>query len=258
MLATSQDIDSSTSQLAVGQRRTAKSTPTLFVKTLGELSLHLDGQAIRVIPGMVRTLEMIAYLLEHKRCTLLDLQRDVFAHKHPIDARSHIHVIRSFMLKHLHGLSMPFDLPSRTYSLEHPRLLVQWDVTEVRRGINFNRRSGLEHALKQYGGKFLTKSESQWVLKLRSSLETEILCDGLRRLEVLQAQSSHRDCLKLARGLLEIDPLNAAVLLALLRSMAALEGSASAQLELNRVREMFKQDSRKWPVALAGLRHSLA
>jgi two-component SAPR family response regulator len=258
MLATSQDIDSSTSQLPLGQRRTTKNGPILFVKTLGDPSLRLDGQPIRVIPGLLRTLEMIAYLLEHKRCTLADLQRNVFAHKHPIDARSHIHVIRSFMLKYLHGLSMPFDLPSRTYSLEHPRLLVQWDVTEVRRGINFHRRSGLEHALKQYGGKFLAKSESQWVLQLRSSLEADILRDGLRVLEALQAQGSHRDCLKLARGLLEIEPLNAAVLLALLRSMAALEGSASAQFELSRVREMFKQDSRKWPVALAGLRQSLA
>jgi two-component SAPR family response regulator len=258
MLATSQDIDSSPSQLPLGQRRTAKSGPILFVKTLGELGLSLDGQPIQVLPGLLRTLEMIAYLLEHKRCTLADLQRDVFAHKHPIDARSHIHVIRSFMLKHLHGLSMPFDLPSRTYSLEHPRLLVQWDVTEVRRGLNFNRRSGLEHALKQYGGRFLAKSESQWVLALRGSLEAEILRDGLRLLEKLQAQGSHRDCLKLARGLLEIEPLDAAVLLALLRSMAVLEGSESARHELNRVREMFKQDSRKWPVVLAGLRQSLA
>jgi two-component SAPR family response regulator len=258
MRATSQDIDSSTSRLAPRQRRTTKTTPTLFVKTLGELGLRLDGEPIQVIPGLVRTLEMIAYLLEHKRCTLADLQRNVFAHKHPIDARSHIHVIRSFMLKHLHGLSMPFDLPSRTYSLEHPRLLVQWDVTEVRRGINFNRRSGLEHALRQYGGSFLAKSESQWVLELRSSLRADILRDGLRVLEDLQAQGSHRVCLKLGRELLEIEPLDAAVLLALLRSMAYLEGSESARPELNRVREMFKQDSRKWPVVLAGLRQSLA
>ena len=104
----------------------------------------------------------------------------------------------------------------------------------------------------------MAKSESAWVKQLRGTLEAGILRDGLRVLEDLQSQGSHRVCLSLARGLLEIDPLDVGVLLAVLRSMAALEGVEAAQHELNRVRDLFKNDSRKWPVLLAGLRKSLA
>jgi tetratricopeptide (TPR) repeat protein len=230
-----------------------RSSGTLFVKTLGEPGLTWNGQKITVTSGLARTIEVIAYLLEHQTCSLEDLQSNVFADKNPHDARGYVHVIRSFVRTNLHGLSMPFDSASRTYSLELNGLHLQWDAFEISRAIKLGSEAGFRRALGLYAGRFLIKSESDWVVHFRNDLETGFLRAGWRTLEALHNQASFEHCRDLARSLLEIHPTDVEVGLMLLKATKKLEGSQAAGRELAALRKRFEHELGECPEAIEEL-----
>uniref|UniRef100_UPI000A636886 hypothetical protein n=1 Tax=Deinococcus murrayi TaxID=68910 RepID=UPI000A636886 len=66
--------------------------PRLFLRTLGQTALEVDGEPVRFRLG--RTVEVLAFLLRHGEASLITLQRKLFPDVPPQRAKNYFHQVR--------------------------------------------------------------------------------------------------------------------------------------------------------------------
>jgi hypothetical protein len=220
------------------------------VQTLGGYGLKFNGQDVRVQSGLVRTVEVLAYLCEHTSATMQAISDEVFSQQTANQARKHIHVIRDQLTKTIPGLVIPYLPETKKYVLKHLNLRLRWDVHEVRTALKAGGLSGLSRALALYTGTFLPQSDGNWAHETRADLEFSLARIGLETLEELFKLGELQACTDLAFRLLEINPVSIEVAILLIRAVASLKGVLAAQDAFERVSFGFERGIGEVPEAL--------
>jgi tetratricopeptide (TPR) repeat protein len=132
----------------------------LRVNSIGSECLFLDGKQVRT--PLRRTVELLAYFLEHREVTLAQILRDLFPDKKSRSARSYFHQFRFQLRKLIQGLEVVFDPRLNLYSLSG-EVDIDWDVSELRRGETPAVR-----------GRFLASSELPWAKSLDEDIQALI------------------------------------------------------------------------------------
>lgn len=212
----------------------------LNLVTLGGYGLAIDGKSVRVNTGLARTVETLAYLLDHGEVTLEQIQTDVFSEASPRNARGYLHVVRQMVAKAVPGLVLPYSPDRGAYRLEHRGLRIHWDAFEVKRALQLGGELGLHRALALYTGPFLPRSDGAWAEEYRRDLEWSLAETGLRAIEDLYRLGSHAACIRLAERLLEINPLDVGTSVLLVRAEFELHGTLAARSRLDRLATVFR------------------
>jgi tetratricopeptide (TPR) repeat protein len=229
----------------------------LSITTLGRYGLAFDSQPVKLNSGVARTVEVLAFLLEHGEATLEQLQAQVFTDVSPSQARHYIHLVRQSVTRSIPGLSIPYEPESRTYRLVHTGLRIYWDALEVRKALQLGGELGLKRALGLYSGGFMLRSEGVWAEEYRNDLEWSVASAGLATIEDLFKQERYDVCIELATRLLEISPLDVALSIFLVQAVRSLKGTLAARQELERLANVFNTQIGEVPEALNEMRGTM-
>jgi tetratricopeptide (TPR) repeat protein len=229
----------------------------LNITTLGRYGLIFNSQPVKLNSGVARTVEVLAFLLEHGEASLEQLQAQVFTDVSPSQARHYIHLVRNSVARSIPGLSIPYDTQLHTYRLVHTGLRIYWDALEVRKALNLGGELGLKRALGLYSGGFMPRSEGVWAEEYRNDLEWSVASAGLATVEDMFKLERYDVCIELATRLLEISPLDVALSIFLVQAVRSLKGSLAAHQELERLANVFNTQIGEVPEALSDLRGTL-
>jgi tetratricopeptide (TPR) repeat protein len=229
----------------------------LNITTLGRYGLAFDSQAVKLNSGVARTVEVLAFLLEHGEATLEQLQAQIFTDVSPSQARHYIHLVRQSVARSIPGLSIPYEPENRTYRLVHTGLRIYWDALEVRKALQLGGELGLKRALGLYSGGFMPRSEGVWAEEYRNDLEWSVASAGLATIEDLFKQERFDVCIELATRLLEISPLDVALSIFLVQAVQSLKGTLAARQELERLANVFNTQIGEVPEALNEMRGTM-
>lgn len=229
----------------------------LNITTLGRYGLEFNSQPVKLNSGVARTVEVLAFLLEHGEATLEQLQAQVFTDVSPSQARHYIHLVRNSVTRSIPGLSIPYDANRHTYRLVHTGLRIYWDALEVRRALTLGGELGLKRALGLYTGGFMPRSEGVWAEEYRNDLEWSVASAGLATVEDLFKLERYDVCIELATRLLEINPLDVALSTFLVQAVRSLKGTLAAHQELERLANVFRNQIGEVPEVLSEMRGNL-
>lgn len=129
----------------------------LEVRTLGTEALVFRGAEVHI--PLRKTVEVLAYVLEHKSVRLDKVVEDVFPDSKARAARSYFHQVRHHLAAEVPGLDIHYDRESKLYHLKS-ELDVLWDVAEVRAG-----------RYDSPPGSFLPSSANRWTDAVDRELE---------------------------------------------------------------------------------------
>lgn len=138
------------------KRIAGEPTITLSVKTIGVEELWLGD--VRVQIPLKRSIELLAYFLEHKAVSLEQVLSDVFPNENPRSARSYFHQFRHQLREAIPLVSIEYDTEVRLYRVQS-ELNILWDVMEFRAGRSAN-----------YCGPFLPTSTNPWAKSVEAGL----------------------------------------------------------------------------------------
>jgi tetratricopeptide (TPR) repeat protein len=130
--------------------------PTLTVRTLDDEGLALNGEPIRL--PLRRSVELLAYFLEHSQVSLDKLIADLFPKEKVRTAKSYFHQFRYQLSRKVPGLRIKFNPSTQCYSLSSDITIV-WDVEALRAGDNSLR-----------GRTFLESATSAWAEEMDQKL----------------------------------------------------------------------------------------
>jgi tetratricopeptide (TPR) repeat protein len=229
----------------------------LNISTLGRYGLIFNSLPVKLNSGVARTVEVLAFLLEHGEASLEQLQAQVFTDVSPSQARHYIHLVRNSVTRSIPGLSIPYDTSRHTYRLVHTGLRIYWDALEVRKALNLGGELGLKRALGLYSGGFMPRSEGVWAEEYRNDLEWSVASAGLATVEDMFKLERYDVCIELATRLLEISPLDVSLSIFLVQAVRSLKGSLAARQELERLANVFNTQIGEVPEALSEMRGTL-
>jgi tetratricopeptide (TPR) repeat protein len=219
----------------------ANGTSVVQVKALGGYGLLVDGSSVRLDSGLARTVEVLAFLLEHGPSEVEQIQASVWEDAPPQLANKRFQHVRSEIKRHLAGVLVTFDKHSRLYQVKAEGVRLEYDVREVRQALGQTGERGLLRALLAYSGPFLPKSEGEWAYGRRYELEWEVAQAGLVTVQDVLRQGKLDRAEDLARRLLEIR-LDASIANVLLMVVSQLHGVEVARQELERLKGLFLQE----------------
>ena len=134
-----------------------------------------------------------------------------------------------------------FDKPSRNYSVVVEGAKLEWDVNVVRQSLEQGSETGLRQALAAYTGPFLPNTSTEWADNFRLDFEWDVARAGLVVLQDLAKRGFYERCERLARRLLEINPMDTSTALVLLQCVHELHGLLRTQQELEHLKAKFMQ-----------------
>ncbi len=212
------------------------------IETLGAYHLSFNGADIKLEAGLAKTIETLTYLLESGPSQVEAIQANVFEHSNETAANGYFHLIRTDVRRRTKGkLMIAFDKPSRNYSVVVEGAKLEWDVNVVRQSLEQGSETGLRQALAAYTGPFLPNTSTEWADNLRLDFEWEVARAGLVVLQDLAKRGFYERCERLARRLLEINPMDTSTALVLLQCVHELHGLLRTQQELEHLKAKFMQ-----------------
>ena len=147
------------------QRVVSKSHPQIAQSDRSELLVSSIGSEFllyrdeRLNLPLRRSVELLAYFMEHHTVDLKSLLRDIFPDEKPRSAKSYFHQFRHQLKQHIEGVEIEYDSDARLYRLKSDIDIV-WDVAEIRAG---KRKGDI--------GIFLPSSGNEWAQILDASLD---------------------------------------------------------------------------------------
>lgn len=196
--------------------------PRLFLRTLGQTALEVDGEPVRFRLG--RTVETLAFLLRHGEASLTALLRQLFPDVPAQRAKNYFHQVRVDLAARVAGLDIAYD-PKRKLYRVHSHVPLGWDVHELETelthpGASLPELTNLE---------FLPTSESEWARGEREQLKRWVTQVGLETMERWYQVGDYEKCIQLAERLLPLDPLDEALHTFLLNATWHVRGQLAAQ-----------------------------
>lgn len=199
--------------------------PVLRLITMGRPRLLLDNVEVKF--PLRRTLEVLAYLLEHPACTLSEVQVALFPDTPPAQSKSYFHQVREALRQGVPGLSVPYDAATRQYSVQWEGKL-HYDASELRQTLAGSPPLPLD-IFKPYSGPFLPEAESEWADEQREALQQQVIRSGMASIEEHIRQEQWHSAADLLTFLLPLDPLSEGLNGLQLAVTRHLEGEAAAQ-----------------------------
>ena len=228
------------------------------VQSLGMYRLTFNGQDIKLEVGLTKTIETLAYLLDCGPSQVESIQANVFEHSNETAANGYFHLIRTDLRRRTNGkLMIAFDKPSRTYRVVVEGAKLEWDLGVVQQALEQGSETGLRQALAAYTGPFLVNTSTEWADERRLNFEWDVAGAGLAILQDLAARGFYDRCERLARRLLEINPMDTSTALLLLQCIQELHGALRTHQELERIKAKFVQQIGEVPELLGQYTKSL-
>jgi tetratricopeptide (TPR) repeat protein len=209
------------------------------ITSLGGVGLSMDGVPVRLESGLLRTVEVLTFLLVRGEQGIERIQSEVFEDESPEHSRAYIHNIKRSIKKSLPRLAIQFDKVRRKYAVQATGIRLYWDVAVVRDALRSDDESGLRRALGLYTGPFLPNTDTHWAIDVRLELEGALARVGLRVLIELEHARRYQECIGLAERLLEVHPLDVSVAVVLVRCTLKMFGVLEAQQALDRIKSKF-------------------
>jgi tetratricopeptide (TPR) repeat protein len=209
------------------------------ITSLGGVGLSMDGIPVRLESGLLRTVEVLTFLLDRGEQGIERIQSEVFEDESPEHSRAYIHNIKRSIKKSLPRLAIQFDKVRRKYAVQATGIRLHWDVAAVRDALRSDDESGLRRALGLYTGPFLPNTDTHWAIDVRLELESALARVGLRVLIKLEHARRYQECIGLAERLLEVHPLDVSVAVVLVRCTLKMFGVLEAQQALDRIKSRF-------------------
>jgi tetratricopeptide (TPR) repeat protein len=209
------------------------------ITSLGGIGLSMDGVPVRLESGLLRTVEVLTFLLDRGEEGIERIQAEVFEDESPEHSRAYIHNIKRSIKKSLPRLAIQFDKVRRKYAVQTTGIRLHWDVAAVRDALRTDDESGLRRALGLYTGPFLPNTDTHWAIDVRLELERALARVGLRVLIELEHARRYPECIGLAERLLEVHPLDVSVAVVLVRCTLKSFGVLEAQQALDRIKSRF-------------------
>lgn len=224
-------------------------TPLVQLRTLGHSELLLDTQPVGF--RLKKTLEVVAFLLRYGPSTLSHMQEEMFADVPPARSKNYIHQVR-LDLKRVPGLSIPYNARFQTYSVQlDDGLEVQWDALQLEQALKAQSHDALLD-LPLAVADFLPESESAWAEREREQWQALLDRVSLQALESWARAGEYPKVQHLAQRLLDINPLEVAVQVWLLRALAVTAGPEAARLRAWESEQLFKRELGQVPAELLG------
>lgn len=223
--------------------------PPLRLETLGAARLVVGERAARL--DLARSVEVLAWLLDHPRVRLGDVQLALFPEVPHRRSKSYFHQVRDELERVAPGLRVPYDRETRTYRVTLSGVTFSWDAQNLRRILDGGVENAIMAALDGYPGAFLPDADSDWARWERDDLKSLILRVGLRTLDEWYHAGEHEKVLALARRLVNLDPLDDAVNEFLLRAIFEVEGERAARQVYRRLRDHYEDEVGSLPPNLA-------
>lgn len=225
-------------------------TGAVRLVTFGEPAIYVNGQRARL--QLRRSIEVLVYLLRTGPVGLAQLRRDLFTDIPASRAKNYLHQVRLELGRLLPGLSVPYDPQHRTYTLKLEGVELKWDVQALQ--LSLSGPEGWRRLTAQMAPvNFLAQSEGEWVLSERVHLSRWIIRVGLDTLESLYRSGRYEDVHDLAERLIEIEPLESALHVFLLRATAEAAGIRAALVECHQCQATFRQEVGEVPSVLKAL-----
>lgn len=194
--------------------------------TLGAPAILVNGQRVRL--QMRKSVEVLAYLLQHGKTTLATLQTEVFAEVPPARAKNYIHQVRLELKRLVPGLSLPYDAATQMYQVRWEGVHLMWDLQQVRDALQASKPDVM--LTTRFNVKdFLGASESEWVETERERMSRWIVRVGLETMDTWYSEGSYAKCVQLAQRLIEVDPLDEGLHDFLIRATAQVSGISAAR-----------------------------
>ena len=178
--------------------------PVLSLNTLGRSRLLLNGTEVKF--PLRRTLEVLAYLLEHPACTLPEVQLSLFPDTPPAQSKSYFHQVREALRQGVPGLNIPYDPATRQYTVHWDGEL-HYDAAELRVLLTGTLPLTVE-VFQRYSGPFLPEADSEWADDRRDTLQQEVLKVGIASIEAYISQEKWREAAEVLSLLHPLDPLS--------------------------------------------------
>jgi tetratricopeptide (TPR) repeat protein len=240
MLASQSVHSHSYAQVLLEDWRQLETEPAqVSITSLGGIGLSMDGIPVRLESGLLRTVEVLTFLLDRGEQGIERIQSDVFEDESPEHSRAYIHNIKRSIKKSLPRLAIQFDKVRRKYAVQATGIRLHWDVAAVRDALRSDDESGLRRALGLYTGPFLPNTDTHWAIDVRLELESALARVGLRVLIELEHARRYEECIGLAERLLEVHPLDVSVAVVLVRCTLKIFGVLEAQQALDRIKSKF-------------------
>lgn len=202
------------------------------LRTLGGGDLALNGRMVRF--DLSRTLEFLAFLVEHQECGLSQIHLALDPDAPPQRFRNYFHQVRYGLEKKVPGLRIPFDGESRKYRLEIKAATLHWDMQETRGRLRQLDTLPLSQLSDTYRGEFLADSSAPWVEEVRADLHQEVVHRleeaATRALEAAQ----HERALALIQLALTLEPLDEQLTELHLHIVQLSQGACAAKLAMKR------------------------
>jgi tetratricopeptide (TPR) repeat protein len=212
------------------------------IESLGAYRLSFNGADIKLEAGLAKTIETLTYLLESGPSQVEAIQANVFEDSNETAANGYFHLIRTDVRRRTEGkLMIAFDKPSRNYSVVVEGAKLEWDLNVVRQSLEQGSETGLRQAFAAYTGAFLPNTSTEWADNLRLDFEWDVARAGLVVLQDLAKRGFFERCERLARRLLEINPMDTSTALMLLQCVHELHGVLRTQQEFEYLKAKFVQ-----------------
>ncbi len=215
--------------------------------TLGDYSIRLNGQVVKLDSGTAKAVEFLAYLLEAGESRLDQMISEIFDSGSHSTARNRIHKLRESIARQIPGLIVPHNKERNTYHLEPVGVRLRWDVRELRKALEQGGVTGMQRVLSMYTGAFLPRSETQWAEQTRFELELSITEVGLETLNELFKLERFDECLRLAERLAQIANMSLGIQLLLLKATIRVHGAIAARERLLKIDPIIQNDLRTLP-----------
>lgn len=222
--------------------------------TLGQMQLRINGEVIAL--DMVRTIEIMAYLLLHPHSRREQIMAALFPDSDPKRAIDYFHQANKYLRQKTKVISFEYSARHKTYSLSYQAKHFQWDYTLLQQILRSDAENKVQVALDQMAGPFLPQATSLWAERERNTLAWSITKIGLQTLQKWSALGEYHKCISLAERLLELE-LDVALAEYMVNATLALEGELAAKRTLIRLQNRFLQELDEIPQELQRLERNM-
>jgi tetratricopeptide (TPR) repeat protein len=223
--------------------------------TLGKSQLRLNGEIVGL--DMIRTVEIIAYLLLHPHSQRQQILGALFPDTDPKRATDYFHQAKKYLNDKAKPFGIAYFAKQKTYAIAHEDTHFTWDYEQLQQLLSSQDEDGVVVALEKFAGAFLPDATSLWAESERANLAWSIAKVGLQTLQKWSVRGEHKKCLMLAEKLLELE-LDVAMAEYMVNATLALEGELAAKRTLLRLQHRFLQAYDEIPSELSALEHTIA
>jgi hypothetical protein len=241
--------------LPLGYRTQLPNQSRLELFTLGKSQLCLNGEVVGL--DMVRTVEIIAYLLLHPHSQRQQILGALFPDTDPKRATDYFHQAKKYLNDKAKPFGIAYFAKQKTYAITHEDTQFVWDYDQLQQLLSSQDEDRVVVALEKYAGAFLPDATSLWAESERANLAWSIAKVGLQTLQKWSVRGEHKKCLMLAEKLLELE-LDVAMAEYMVNATLALDGELAAKRTLLRLQNRFLQAYDEIPSELSDLEHTIS